>query len=201
MGLSADTGEGFTVADTIQAATDVDLVNSNGGFMYVFLGGLTANIAFWATMALNIPDFSRYAKSQKAQFRGQLYGMPLMMAICAFIGAYFAQSTKLVFGEAMFDPTGVLALLDSKVLPSSSDLVYCFLDHQHCCNLLLLPTVSPTFFRRDLYKTGVLLTVFGYLYLPVDLRRCRRLHRRLAQYLRRHPGSCSSYLHCRLLHR
>lgn len=49
------------------------------------------NIAFWATMALNIPDFSRYAKTQKDQFRGQLYGMPLPMAACAFIGAYFSR--------------------------------------------------------------------------------------------------------------
>lgn len=164
------TGEGFTVADTIQAATDVDLVNSNGGFMYVFLGGLTANIAFWATMALNIPDFSRYAKSQKAQFRGQLYGMPLMMAICAFIGAYFAQSTKLVFGEAMFDPTGVLALLDSKVLAfiMAIFVVLATLTTNIAANVVApangFSNVSP---KRISYKTGVLLTcILAILYRP-----------------------------------
>ena len=63
------------------------------------------NIAFWATVALNIPDFSRYAKSNGSQFWGQMIGMPVPMAFCAFVGAYFAQATKLVDGTASFDPT------------------------------------------------------------------------------------------------
>lgn len=68
------------------------------------MAGLTANIAFWATMALNIPDFSRYAHSQKAQFRGQLYGMPLPMALCAFVGALFAQATRLSMATPQVRP-------------------------------------------------------------------------------------------------
>lgn len=107
------TNAGFSFGDVTQAVTDTELVAASGGFWYIFLGGLTANIAFWATMALNIPDFSRYAKSQKAQFRGQLYGMPVMMAGCAFIGAFFAQSTKLALGNAIFDPTAVLPLINN----------------------------------------------------------------------------------------
>ena len=63
------------------------------------------NIAFWATVALNIPDFSRYAKSNGSQFWGQMLGMPIPMAFCAFVGAYFAQSTKIADGVASFDPT------------------------------------------------------------------------------------------------
>ena len=106
-------GGGFSFADLLNAPTDMDTINSKGGFAYIFLAGLTANIAFWATMALNIPDFSRYAKSQKCQFRGQLYGMPVMMAACAFIGALFAQSTKLVMGTAMFDPSKIIELIDN----------------------------------------------------------------------------------------
>ena len=95
---------------------DMALIEQNGGFAAVYLAGLMGNIAFWATMALNIPDFSRYAKSQGAQFKGQLFGMPLPMAFCAFVGAYYAQATKLAFGEAMFDPTGVLYHIDSKII-------------------------------------------------------------------------------------
>ncbi len=95
---------------------DMELINQNGGFVVVYMAGLMGNIAFWATMALNIPDFSRYAKTQKDQFRGQLYGMPLPMACCAFIGAYFSQATKLAYGEAMFDPTGVLYYIDNKIV-------------------------------------------------------------------------------------
>ncbi|MDR2089929.1 MAG: NCS1 family nucleobase:cation symporter-1 [Clostridiales Family XIII bacterium] len=106
-------GGGFGFADVIRAKTNYGLVADNGGLLYVFLGGLTANIAFWATMALNIPDFSRYAVNQKAQFRGQLYGMPLAMTVCAFVGAFFAQATSLVGivnadGSPVFDPTVAL---------------------------------------------------------------------------------------------
>ncbi len=107
---------GFSLGDVTQAVTDTQLVKESGGFAYVFLGGLTANIAFWATMALNIPDFSRYAKSQKAQFRGQLYGMPVMMALCAFVGSFFAQSTKLALGDAIFDPTAVLPMINNSFI-------------------------------------------------------------------------------------
>lgn len=163
-------GNGFTIAETIHAGTDIALVTSKGGFCYVFLAGLTANIAFWATMALNIPDFSRYAKSQKAQFRGQLYGMPLMMAVCAFIGAYFAQSTKLVFGTAMFDPTDVLPLLNSKTLSFVVALfvVLATLTTNIAANVVApangFSNVSP---KRISYKTGVLLTcILSILYRP-----------------------------------
>jgi NCS1 family nucleobase:cation symporter-1 len=86
----------------------------------VFLGGLTGNIGFWATMALNIPDFSRYAKNQKAQFRGQLYGMPLTMAACAIVGAVFAQATSLANLDGnntpLFSPVETLSYIDSKGL-------------------------------------------------------------------------------------
>lgn len=67
---------GYTVGQAFSQGNDWALIEQNGGFAFVYMAGLTANIAFWATMALNIPDFSRYAHSQKAQFRGQLYGMP-----------------------------------------------------------------------------------------------------------------------------
>ncbi|WP_027398202.1 NCS1 family nucleobase:cation symporter-1 [Anaerovorax odorimutans] len=107
---------GYSIGDVIQAKTDMSIVNSKGGMLYIFLGGLTANISFWATMALNIPDFSRYAKSQKAQFQGQIYGMPIMMAACAFIGAFFAQSTKLALGTAIFNPTEVLPLINNSFI-------------------------------------------------------------------------------------
>ncbi|MDR3295189.1 MAG: cytosine permease [Clostridiales Family XIII bacterium] len=119
------TGHGGSLSTVIQAPTDWAVINGNGGFLYIFLAGLTANIAFWATMALNIPDFSRFAANQKTQFRGQLYGMPLAMAVCAFVGAFFAQSTKAAAlvvdpatgqGVAFFDPTDVLGYMNVPVI-------------------------------------------------------------------------------------
>lgn len=109
-------GSGYSFGDILNSGNNDRLIQSNGGFLVVYLSGLMGNIAFWATMALNIPDFSRYAKSQAAQFKGQLYGMPLPMAFCAFVGAVFAKATELVDGEAMFDPTGVFYHIENKLL-------------------------------------------------------------------------------------
>jgi NCS1 family nucleobase:cation symporter-1 len=106
---------GYSVGEVFSTNITAADVNANGGWLLVFLGGLTSNIGFWATMALNIPDFSRYAKNQKAQFRGQLYGMPVMMAICAIIGAVFAQSTFLanITGDntPLFSPVDTLGYI------------------------------------------------------------------------------------------
>ena len=110
------TPDGTGFFEVMAQPSDSALIEASGGFAFVYLTGLMGNIAFWATMALNIPDFSRYAKTQKDQFRGQLYGMPLPMAACAFIGAYFSQATKMAYGEAMFDPTGVFYHLDNKIM-------------------------------------------------------------------------------------
>ncbi len=87
-----------------------------GQFWNVFLAGLTGNIAFWSTLALNIPDFSRYAKTQKDQFRGQLLGLPTTMAAFAFVGVFVTGATTIVFGETVWDPVAVIARLDSPIV-------------------------------------------------------------------------------------
>jgi len=161
---------GFSFGDLLKASTDMTTVNASGGFAYVFLGGLTANIAFWATMALNIPDFSRYAKSQKAQFRGQLYGMPVMMAACAFIGAVFAQATKLVMGTAIFDPTAVLPLIDNNFIKFlvSVGVILATITTTIAANVVApangFSNISP---RRISYKMGVTIAcILSILYRP-----------------------------------
>lgn len=109
-------GAGYSFGQVMNQGNDYTLINQNGGMAFVYLSGLMGNIAFWATMALNIPDFSRYAKSQKVQFLGQLIGMPVPMFCCALVGAFFAQATKVAYGTAMFDPTGVFYQLNNKVV-------------------------------------------------------------------------------------
>ncbi|WP_018249258.1 NCS1 family nucleobase:cation symporter-1 [Orenia marismortui] len=84
-----------------------------GEFWKIFLGGLTANIAFWSTLALNIPDFSRYAKSQKDQFMGQLLGLPMTMAAFAFVGVFVTGATGIIFNEFIWDPVAVIAKIGS----------------------------------------------------------------------------------------
>lgn len=75
-----------------------------GQFWIVFWPSLTGMIGYWATVALNIPDFTRYARSQKDQFLGQLIGLPIPMALFAFISAAVTSATVVIFGEAIWDP-------------------------------------------------------------------------------------------------
>ena len=65
-------------------------------------------VGFWATLALNIPDFTRYAKSQRDQFMGQAVGLPPTMALFAFIGVAVTSATVVIFGEAIWDPVALL---------------------------------------------------------------------------------------------
>ncbi len=114
--LKLGSSVGFTMGDLMAIKTNDALVEQNGGWWFIFLAGITSNIAVWATLALNIPDFSRYAKGQKQQFWGQMISMPLSMITLAVIGALFAQVTLLAYGTAEYDPTTVLEHLDGKVM-------------------------------------------------------------------------------------
>jgi NCS1 family nucleobase:cation symporter-1 len=76
-----------------------------GQFMSAFWPGLTGMVGFWATLSLNIPDFTRYAKSQKDQMLGQAIGLPLFMTLFAFIGVAVTSATVVIFGEAIPNPT------------------------------------------------------------------------------------------------
>lgn len=79
-----------------------------GQFWSVFFPSLTAMVGFWATLSLNIPDFTRYAKSQRDQMMGQLIGLPTTMTLFAFIGVAVTSATVTIFGEAIWDPTVLL---------------------------------------------------------------------------------------------
>ena len=78
------------------------------GYGAILGAGLTSAVSFWGTLALNIPDFSRYAKSQRAQALGQLIGLPLTMAFMAFVGAVVTNASVGIFGERVSDPVLLL---------------------------------------------------------------------------------------------
>ena len=79
-----------------------------GKFLSVFFQSLTAMVGFWATLSLNIPDFTRYAKSQRDQILGQAIGLPTTMTLFAFIGVAVTGATVVIYGEAIWDPTDLL---------------------------------------------------------------------------------------------
>jgi NCS1 family nucleobase:cation symporter-1 len=79
-----------------------------GQFWKYFFPALTGMVGFWATLSLNIPDFSRYAKTQRAQILGQTLGLPTTMALFAFIGVAVTSATTIIFGQTIWDPVEVL---------------------------------------------------------------------------------------------
>jgi len=85
-------------------------------FLRVFVPSLTAMVGFWATLALNIPDLSRYARSQRAQVWGQALGLPTTMTLFSFIGVAVTSASVVVFGEAIWDPVQLLSRIGSPVV-------------------------------------------------------------------------------------
>ncbi len=95
--------------------------HSFGEFFKFFVPSLTGVVAFWATVALNIPDFTRYAHSQREQMVGQAIGLPPTMTFYSFIGIAVTSATVILFGQAIWDPVAVLAHLGNPVAVSRRD--------------------------------------------------------------------------------
>jgi NCS1 family nucleobase:cation symporter-1 len=79
-----------------------------GAFLKFFIPSLTAMVGFWATVALNIPDFTRYARSQRDQVLGQALGLPAAMTLYSFIGVAVTSASVVLFGEAIWDPVALI---------------------------------------------------------------------------------------------
>jgi NCS1 family nucleobase:cation symporter-1 len=86
---------------------------ADAGFWGYFFGGLTAMVGFWATLSLNIPDFSRYAKSQKDQIIGQIIGLPATMFFFAALGVVLTAASTSLVGETISDPISLIGKIDS----------------------------------------------------------------------------------------
>lgn len=87
-----------------------------GQFWAFFIPGLTGMIGFWATLSLNIPDFSRYARTQRDQIVGQALGLPLTMALYAFIGVAVTSATTIIYGAPIWDPVDVLTKFTNPIV-------------------------------------------------------------------------------------
>ena len=91
---------------------------NSGQFFKFFFPALTGMVGFWATLSLNIPDFTRYAKSQKAQINGQILGLPSSMTLFAFIGVVVTSATVIIYGESIWDPVVLAGKFENKLLVS-----------------------------------------------------------------------------------
>ncbi len=82
--------------------------------LVLFVPWLTAMVGYWATLALNIPDFTRYAVSQRQQMTGQALGLLVTMPLFSFIGIAVTGATLILYGEAIWNPVDLLARLSAE---------------------------------------------------------------------------------------
>jgi NCS1 family nucleobase:cation symporter-1 len=104
-GFSAGGGIGDVFSATSR------LVSDDQTFWSLFAPGLAANIGYWITLSLNIPDFTRFAKDQRSQMLGQSLGLPLTMTGFSFVGIAVTAATIQVYGKPIWDPVALVALL------------------------------------------------------------------------------------------
>lgn len=136
-------------------------------FWRIFFPALTGMVGFWATLSLNIPDFTRYARTQRDQVLGQAIGLPLFMTVFAFIGVAVTSATIAIFGEAIPDPVALLGRMGGgfAVLISLLALVIATLSTNLAANVVspanALVNLSPRWFdfRRGALATAALALV------------------------------------------
>jgi NCS1 family nucleobase:cation symporter-1 len=146
--------------------------HTTAGFMAVFAPALTAMVGFWATLSLNIPDFSRFARSQRDQLVGQAIGLPGTMALFAFIGVAVTSATTLVFGVSIWDPVELL----TKMHPAVAVLGLCVVCISTLSVNVAANVVSPANDFSNLaprwinFRTGAMITAcLGVLIQPWKL--------------------------------
>ncbi len=139
-------------------------------FWQLFPPALTASVGYWATLSLNIPDFTRYARSQRSQALGQALGLPLTMTAFAFIGVATTSATVLIYGEAIPDPVNLVGKFNSVVIALFATIV--IFAAQITTNMAA-NVVSPSNDfsnlnpKRISYVTGGLITAaIGVLMMP-----------------------------------
>ena len=142
-------------------------------FWTLFPAALTANVGYWATLSLNIPDFTRYAKSQRSQAMGQALGLPTTMTLFAFIGVAVTSATIVVFGKAIWDPIQLVSMIGSPAVIVFGALVV--LAAQITTNMAANVVSPANDFsnlapRKISYVMGGLITaVIGILMMPWKL--------------------------------
>ncbi|HTE45864.1 MAG TPA: NCS1 family nucleobase:cation symporter-1, partial [Gemmatimonadaceae bacterium] len=142
-------------------------------FWKLFPSALTANVGYWATLSLNIPDFTRYARSQRSQVMGQALGLPTTMTAFAFIGVAVTSATIVIFGEAIWDPVVLVTRIATPAVIIIATLVVMTAQlHTNMAANVVSPSndfsnLSP---RRISFVTGGIITaVIGILMMPWKL--------------------------------
>ncbi len=144
-----------------------------GQFWGFFFPALTGMIGFWATLSLNIPDFSRYAYTQRDQAVGQALGLPATMALYSFIGVAVTSATTIIYGTTIWDPVDVLTRFKDPFVLVIAMLALCVAT---LATNIAANVVSPANDfahlapRKISFRTGGLITgVIGIVMMPWKL--------------------------------
>lgn len=146
---------------------------TSGEFWAFFFPGLTGMVGFWATLSLNIPDFTRYAVSQRAQILGQAIGLPPSMTAFAFIGVVVTSATAIVYGSVIWDPVVLAGKFDSPILVSFAMIAVLIstLATNIAANIVSpandFSNLAPD--KIDFKKGGYITGVLGVLIMPWKL--------------------------------
>jgi len=139
-------------------------------FWALFPAALTANVGYWATLSLNIPDFTRYAKNQRSQMLGQALGLPTTMTAFAFIGVAVTSATIVIFGEAIWDPVVLITRIGgpATIIAAAIVVLIAQLTTNMAANVVSpsndFSNLAP---RKISYVTGGVITaVLGILMMP-----------------------------------
>jgi NCS1 family nucleobase:cation symporter-1 len=146
------------------------LQSGQTSFWRLFPAALTANVGYWATLSLNIPDFTRYARSQRSQALGQALGLPTTMTAFAFLGVAVTSATIVIFGEAVWDPVVLIARIGSApvIIFGALIVVIAQLTTNMAANVVSpandFSSLAP---RRISYVSGGIITaVIGIVMMP-----------------------------------
>src|SRR5437867_2119208 len=82
-------------------------------FLKFLIPALNATVGFWATVSLNIPDFTRFARNQRAQMIGQALALPTTMTLYSLVGVLVTSATVVIYGTAIWDPVQLLSRFHS----------------------------------------------------------------------------------------
>jgi nucleobase:cation symporter-1, NCS1 family len=144
-------------------STSAQLQQGDASFWALFFPSLAANVGYWITLSLNIPDFTRYAQSQRSQVVGQAIGLPLTMTAFSFIGIAVTAATIVVFDEAIWDPVALVTRLTSD-LPVVLILAMIIIVIAQVSTNMAANVVSPSFDFSNLapryisFRTGGIIT-------------------------------------------
>ena len=165
---------------TAKAISQAAKEASGGTSLMTYLFWLTAMVAFWATLALNIPDITRFASSQKDQVAGQFLGLPTTMGLYSFIGVAVTCAAVVIFDDilvtedAPWDPIRLIARLDGSpvlMIFAQLSILLATLSTNIAANVISPANSFANLWPEKIsFKVGGLITgIIGILIMPWKL--------------------------------